>query len=107
MRFLGLTPPVEVTLDCLEERSRFIFGPIESNTSAMSYPVSENACLSFGVYTSTETSYLAWVFPGFFDFTTALISSMSGYTLHNSSESFSNFIFASLASTGSSGRPTI
>ena len=45
----GLSPRVEVTLDCLEERSLFILGPMMSNTFAMLYPVSVKECLSRGV----------------------------------------------------------
>ncbi len=40
---------VAVTRDCLEERIRFILGPIESKIEAMLDPVSSKACLSLGV----------------------------------------------------------
>src|SRR5208337_1793650 len=88
--FLGVSPRVAVTRDCLDARSRFILGPSESKTAARLYPVSVKACLSLGVYTSTETSYRAWSFEAFFDFTTALISCTKGKTLQSSEESLSN-----------------
>lgn len=45
------------TFDCLDDSILFILGPIESKTVARFYSVSENACLSCGVYTSTHYSF--------------------------------------------------